>query len=175
MSWADLKRKYESGECSATQSTEDMAARRVLRAMGLTEKSFPRAERELGTDLRRTETTTLLERVKAYFSEAHEATSRVWRFPEVRDVRSVKDAEHILMDLVEQSREKANTSLVYRIKQTDDLRVMTYIGGGTIFGCDLTFPCILRKTGEGLVISDCDAWDYFEHITGKDNEDGSAD
>ena len=64
MSWTDLKRRYERGDLLASQSTEDMTARRVLRAMGLTEASFPRAEHELGTDLKRTEETTLLERVR---------------------------------------------------------------------------------------------------------------
>ena len=176
MSWSAVKAKYDLLG-TATQSTEDMVARRVLRAMGLTEAAFPRAERDLGTDRKRTESTSLLERVKTYFAEAHEVTCCIWKFPAVRDVRSIGDAEHTLLDLVDQARDKLGTTLVYRVKGTDDVRTLTFLGaGGILHTCDMAFPCLIRKTRYGKwLLADCDAQDYFDHITGKDVKDGSAD
>lgn len=176
MGWAAVKARYDLLG-TATQSTEDMVARRVLRAMGLTEKAFPRAERNLGTDQRRTDSTSLLERVKVYFAQAYEVTSRSWAFPAIRDVKSAKDAEHTLLDLVEQARDKHGTTLVYRVKGTDDIRTLTFLGsGGTLFGVDLVLPCLLRQTQDRKwLLADCDAQDYFNHVTGKDVKDGSAD
>ena len=176
MGWYDVKAKYDMFG-TATQSTEDMVARRVLRAMGLTEKMLPRAERDLGTDRLRMESTSLLDRVKTYFAQAYEVPCRSFRFPAVRDVRSPKDAERVLLDLVEQSRDKCGTTLVYRVKGTDDVRAMTYLGGSlTLFASDLVLPCTLRLTRDGaFLLSDCAAQDYFNHVTGKDVKDGSAD
>lgn len=176
MGWAAVKAKYDLLG-TATQSTEDMVARRVLRAMGLTEKAFPRAERELGTDQKRTDSTSLLERVKTYFAQAYEVTCRSFRFPMVRDVKSPKDAEHVLLDLVEQARDKRGTTLVYRVRGTDDVRALTCLGSGsTLFACDLVLPCVLRRTRDGtFLLSDCAVQDYFNHVTGRDMKDGSAD
>lgn len=174
MSWTDLKRRYERGDLLASQSTEDMTARRVLRAMGLTEAAFPRAEHELGTDLKRTEETTLLERVRTYFYERYPTTSRCFRFPEVRDVRSIGDAENVLLDIAEQAKDTKGVSLVYRIKGTENVRVMSTLSpGGMIFGYELPLPCVLRATRDkGSIICDCDAQAYFDHVTGKDVQDG---
>ena len=163
MSWADIKRKYDGGGASATQSTEDMAARRVLRALGLSEKALPAAERNLGLDARRQGDTTLLERASAMAERSgHRA---LWPLPPVRDVKSEKEAEDILLELAEQH--KADllrpVALVYRLKESQDLRAKIWLGDTDYLDlARLPMPCRLHRTRDCQhVLADCDAEVFY--------------
>lgn len=170
MSWTDITRKYDGGGASATQSTEDMAARRVLRALGLTEKALPAAERKLGLDIRRQEDTTLLERAAAVAERS--GCTALWPLHPVRDVKSEREAEDILAELSEQALSHQATrpiALVYRVKGTEHLRATEYVGSGDLL--DLTrvpLPCRLEKSRDGTcVVLHCDAQDFYNSLAGR--------
>ena len=163
MSWADLKRKYAAGECAASQSTEDMAARRILRALGLTEKTLWRREREAG--IANDGRDTLLERARAVALELPEPII----LPPVRDVKSVKEAERILFDLGETltfGSSRGFCALVYRIKGGSSLRAIVSKGeADLLYVEELPTPCTIRKAADGkTVLLDCDAGTYYDTI-----------
>lgn len=158
MSWADIKRRYETSGGSASQSTEDMVARRILRALGATEGGLPHMERELG--LARRADDTLLERAVAL---ARLMRDTVWRVPPIMDVRTVKAAEDALLDLVDGADVKADTAVVYRKTGERGIHAMIWLGKpDAIVASTLPVPCrILRcRDGETLVV-DCDVGDYI--------------
>ena len=167
MSWADIKRKYDGGGAMASQSTEDMAARRVLRALGVTEKTLPAVERECGLDAKRQADTTLLERAAALA----ERMGRRALFPlaPVRDVRSLQEAELAVLELAEQRKHDDAAwpiALVYRVKGTEHLRAAEYVGPGDLL--DLTrapLPCQLAKSRDGTcVVLHCEAQDFYDSL-----------
>jgi len=169
MGWTDIKRKYDGGGASATQSTEDMAARRVLRTLGLTEKALPAAERAAGLDVKRQADTTLLERASAMAERSgHRA---LWPLPPVRDVKSEKEAEDVLLELAEQHGADLirPVALVYRLKGSQDLRAKTWLGD--IEYLDLArfpMPCRLYRSRDGsCVLGDCDAQVLYDSLAGK--------
>lgn len=163
MSWADIRKKYRDGGAMASQSTEDMAARRVLRALGVTEKTLPAAERECGLDAKRQADTTLLERAAAL-------AGRICRFPlaPVRDVRSVQEATLAVLEIAEQRKYDGTwpIALVYRVKGTEHLSAAEYVGPGDLL--DLTkapLPCRLEKSRDGTcVVLHCDAQDFYNSL-----------
>ncbi len=168
MSWTDIKRKYAGGGASATQSTEDMAARRVLRALGPTEKALPTAERKLGLDTRRQEDTTLLERAAAVADRS--GCTALWPLHPVRDVKSEREAEDILAELSEQTLSHSATrpvAIVYRIAGTQDLRAKLWLGGVDCLDLSgLPLPCRLHRTRDGQhVLADCDAELFYKSCT----------
>lgn len=169
-SWSDLKRDYERGVHTATQSTEDMAARRILRCLGLTEKSLGRHERERGLNVNCDQ--TLYERACA---AAYDAVRTRLVLPPVRDVRSVKEAEETLLELCETLTFHPNggfCALVYRVRGTQDLRALASKGAtDVLYVPELPFPCGLRKSRDGqAVLVDCDAGDYYGTILGTKDE-----
>lgn len=170
MSWTDIKRKYDGGGASATQSTEDMAARRVLRALGLTEKTLPAAERNLGLDAKRQADTTLLERASAVAQRSgHRA---LWPLAPVRDVRHWREAENTLLELAEQRRGDDSVrpiALVYRIAGTQDLRVKAYAGPGRLLDLSKApLPCrVERSRDKSCVVIDCDAQTFYDSLLEK--------
>jgi hypothetical protein len=163
MSWADIKKKYRDGGAMASQSTEDMAARRILRALGVTEKRLPAAEREYGLDVKRQADTTLLERSEAL-------AARIGRFPRVpvRDVRSVQEATLTVLELAEQRKYDGTwpAALVYRVKGSEHLHAAEYVGPGDLL--DLTkipLPCRLKKSRDWTcVVLHCDAQDFYNSL-----------
>lgn len=172
MSWADIKRKYETVG-TATQSTEYMAARRIFRALGLTERTVPAAEHELG--IVRDNDTTLLERATMLVS----AMLPDVRLPPVRDVRSFKEAEDALIELAESPANTVSgkirlTSLVYRIKGAQDIRALLYLGYAACTMLDLSTvptPGVLMRTRDGEeLLLDCDAIILYTKII-KDRRD----
>lgn len=177
MSWADIKRKYES-EGSASQSTEDMAARRVLRACRLTEKALWRAEKEAGTDLARREDSTLWERTVRLVRETVRATA-FFPAPTVRDVKSFKEAEDTLLELVEgwTAASRNVPVLVYRIRNCKtaggDLRALQSKGCADVLLLnELPLPCRLLRSRDGQsLLVDCDAGVYFDTLFGRKGQD----
>lgn len=167
MSWADIKRKYET-EGTASQSTEDMAARRVLRACGLTEKALWRAEKETGTDLARQEDSSLWERTVRLVRE-RAGSSAFFPPPVVRDVKSFKDAEDTLLELVDgwNAALCRNTPvLVYRVKGGKDIRALQSKGPADVLCTgELPLPCrlIISRDGKSIMV-DCDAAVYFDTL-----------
>ena len=167
MSWAELKRKYENGGCSASQSTEDMAARRILHCLGLTEKGIWKAERETGLDRERREDSTLYERASAL------ARLLPGRFvlPPVRDVKSVKEAEDILLELCETLTFHPTSgfcAIVYRVKGSDDVRALLSKGDtDVLYVPEVPMPCAVRRSRDGThVLLDCEAEAYYATILG---------
>lgn len=173
MGWAEIKKRYEAGGLSATQSTEDMVARRILRSLGVTEGNLPKVERTLGLDVGRQDDTTLYERA-VRLAEHYDYSVR---FPPVRDVRSVKDAEGILIEMSEGVTGPGSNALTYRIKDTGDVRVMICKHNvDALYTANLVYPCLVRKSRDGsVIILDCDAQDYFDKLLRKKgDDDGSA-
>lgn len=163
MSWADVKRKYSSGMTSASQSTEDMAARRILRALGLTEQSLPQAETMAGTASERMPDTTLLERAESLYLEyAHAGPRAVVPLPPVRDVRGFREAEDTVLELAEQ---RKRAVLVFRIRGTDDLQAMGRLNSLLVDTDNLPMPCRLMKSRDGkCVLLCCEAQDYYNNM-----------
>ena len=174
MSWADVKRRYEQ-RGTATQSTEDMTARRILRAMGLTEKTIWRAEREAGTENSRREDSTLLERVTRLAQAGYRGAERFFPPPTVRDVKNFREAEDTLMELVEAWKcvSRNYPVLVYRTKGSKDIRVLQSRGCSDVMCLDdIAFPCTLLKGRDGnTTIVDCDAGVYFDKLLGRKAEE----
>lgn len=169
MSWADIKNRYKSGGTAATQSTEDMAARRILRALGLSEKGLTAAEKASGLADRRQADTTLLERVQAVVS----AVSGRGPLPPVRDVRSIGEAEEMALELAEQDR--ANCWLVYRVRGTDNLMAMRRVCDdlGTVVDLDLPMPCRLFVSRGGCsVMVSCDAQALYNKLMNQEARNG---
>ena len=142
MSWADIKRKYANGGTSASQSTEDMAARRILRALGLTEQSLPQAETMAGTAAERTADTTLLERATNLYREyAHAGLRAAVPLPPVRDVRSFREAENTVLELAEQ---RKRAVLVFRIRGTDHLQTIVRLSSLLVDTDNLPMPLLIE-------------------------------
>ena len=165
MSWSDLKRRYERGEFGATQSTEDMAARRILHCLGLTEKTLWRRERETG--LNNGDPKTLYERA---CDVARERPERIV-LPPVRDVKSEKEAEDTLMELCETLTFHPTSgacALVYRVKGGKDLRALISKGQpDVLYLPEMPLPCTLRMGRDGKsVLACCDAEAYYATILG---------
>jgi len=163
MSWADIKRRYEKSGGAATQSTEDLAARRILRALGLAEKTLWKAEKDTGLDNRVHAETTLLERATAL---ARLKNSAFYPPPPVKDVRSFREAEDTVLELAEQRPyyDMARpVALVYRVKVGKSLRTLLYAGCNQFLDLTRTpFPCTLLKSRDGkAILCDCDAQDFY--------------
>lgn len=168
MSWADIRKKYRDGGAMASQSTEDMAARRVLRALGVTEKALPAAERAAGLDAKRQADTTLLERAAAL--AATTGIPALYPLPPVRDVKSPKEADDAVLEYAEQRRHygKVNpVAIVYRVSGTQDLRAKIWVNDSDDCCIDpegLPMPCRLyHAPGTTDILADCDAEVYFRH------------
>ena len=168
MSWASIKRRYEAEGGLAGQSTEDMVARRVLHALGLSEPRLAAAERESG--LAYDEDATLLERAVAV---AMARSDSFGRMPEVMDARSVKAVEKELADEYEERGKSEGTpAIAYRIGDERDVHVMSCLGPcGAVQACDLPLPCRLHMAC-GHVMATCSAEAYFGKMIGKDAENG---
>lgn len=170
MSWADIKRKYER-QGTATQSTEDIVARRVLRACGLTEKALWRAERDAGTENERREDSTLLERtVRLVQAASSGSQTAFFPPPVVRDVKSFKEAEDTLLELIDGlDRTVRAPVLVYRVKGGKDVRALQSKGcADMITVSELPLPCRIMKSRDGQeTLVDCDAGTYFDTLLGR--------
>ena len=167
MSWADIKRKYEDGGASASQSTEDMAARRILRALGLSEKALPALERQLGLDVRRQADTTLLERTDAVAQRS--GCPALWPLAPVRDVKSVQEAEDAAIELSEQLRPcpaLRPVAIVYRVRGSEGLRAKVWLGGLDMLDLHrVPLPCRLHRSRDlSCVLADCDAEDFYKSL-----------
>lgn len=165
MSWADIKRKYESSEGTATQSTEDMAARRILRALGVTEPHLYQAERESGTGGLVSPDATLFERAVRL---ARNSTGAFYPPPTVMDVKNAKEAETALLELVDANKAKSvlkTPSVIYRIKGEKDLHAMLCLGDPEFLIVEkLPLPCRIRQSKDnGVLLADCDAQTYCNH------------
>lgn len=169
MSWADIKNRYRSGGTAATQSTEDMAARRILRALGLSEKGLTAAEKAAGIADRRQADTTLLERVQAVVS----AVAGRSALPAVRDVRNVGEAEEMALEIAEQN--PSNPWLVYHVKGTDGLMAVRRVCDvcGTVVELDMPMPCRLfvSRGGNSIMVS-CDAQALYNKLMNSEVRDG---
>ena len=163
MGWAEIKKRYESGGASASQSTENMAARRILHALGITEQLLSSAE--AGAGLSYVKDATLLERSEGlvmYYSTAGMLRLRS-HLPPVRDVKSTKEADEIVLELAEQWRGRAD--LVYRIRGTDHLRAVIRLGSTLVDTDLLPMPCSLRRSkDESCVLLDCEAQPYYSTV-----------
>ena len=171
MSWADIKRKYEDGGASASQSTEDMAARRILRALGLSEKALPGLERLLGLDAQRQADTTLLERTDAVAQRS--GCSALWPLAPVRDVKSAQEAEDAVLELAERQKSYAAkpyvdrpVAVVYRVKGSQDLRTKVWLGGVDLLDPQrIPLPCRLYRSRDlSCIIADCNAEDFYKSL-----------
>lgn len=168
MGWTDIKRKYDGGGTSASQSTEDMAARRVLRALGLSEKSLATIERQLGLDVQRQDDTTLLERAGAVAQRS--GCQALWPLPPVRDVKSAQEAEDSVIELSEQLRPcpaLRPVAIVYRVKNENDIRAKVWLGGVDMLDpTRIPLPCRLyRSRDQSCIIADCDAGVLYNSLT----------
>ena len=169
MSWADIKNRYKTGGTAATQSTEDMAARRILRALGLSEKGLPAAEKAAGLADRHQADTTLLERVQAVVS----AVAGRGALPAVRDVRNVGEAEAMALEIAEQS--PSNPWLVYRVKGTNGLMAMRRVCDvcGTVVGLNMPMPCrLFVSRGENSIMVSCDAASLYNKLLRPEVQNG---
>lgn len=171
MSWADIKRKYEDGGASASQSTEDMAARRILRALGLSEKALPGLERQLGLDAQRQDDTTLLERTDAVAQRS--GCSALWPLAPIRDVKSVQEAEDAVLELAERQKSYAAkpyvdrpVAIVYRVKGSQDLRAKVWLGGVDLLDLyQIPLPCRLHRSRDlSCIMADCDAEIFYNSL-----------
>ena len=171
MGWTDIKRKYENGGASASQSTEDMAARRILAALGLSEKALPGTERMLGLDVQRLDDTTMLERVDAVAQRS--GCTALWPLAPVRDVKSAKEAEDAVIELAERQKSYAArpyvdrpVALVYRVKGSQDLRAKVWIGGVDLLDLQrVPLPCRLYRSRDmTCILADCDAGDFYKSL-----------
>ena len=162
MAWTDIRRKYSGGGALASQSTEDMAARRILHALGLSEKRLPAVEKALGLDAMRQADTTLLERAGAVAKH-----SSCGPLPPVRDVKSDREAEEAVLELAEQRAVAFRpAALVYRIAGSQDLRAKLWIWSGLLELDKIPLPCRVShsRDSRGAVV-DCDAQDYYSSLT----------
>lgn len=166
MAWTDIRRKYSDGGASASQSTEDMAARRILRALGLSEKALPGLERQLGLDVQRQDDTTLLERTDAVAQRS--GCSALWPLVPVRDVKSGREAEDAVVELAEMrgSDSERPVAVVYRVAGTQDVRAKVWLGGLSLLYLDrIPLPCRLYRNREQCIMADCDAQDFYNSLT----------
>ncbi len=164
MSWASIKRRYETEGGLAGQSTEDMVARRILRSLGLSGPKLAEAEREAG--LRYDENATLLERAVAV---ARARSDSFGRTPEVMDVGSEKEVAGILADEYdERGSAEGPPTMAYRVDLGSDVRVMSCLGPVDAVHVDaLPLPCRLHMT-RGHVMATCTAEAYFAKRLGKE-------
>lgn len=171
MSWADIKNKYRSGGTSADQRTEDMAARRVLRALGLSEKALPGLERLLGLDAQRQADTTLLERTDAVAQRS--GCTALWPLAPVRDVKSAQEAEDAVLELAERQKSYAAkpyvdrpVAVVYRVKGSQDLRAKVWLGGLDLLDPQrIPLPCRLYRSRDlSCIMADCSAEDFYKSL-----------
>ena len=171
MSWADIKNKYRSGGTSADQRTEDMAARRVLRALGLSEKALPGLERLLGLDAQRQADTTLLERTDAVAQRS--GCTALWPLAPVRDVKSAQEAEDAVLELAERQKSYAAkpyvdrpVAVVYRVKGSQDLRAKVWLGGLDLLDPQrIPLPCRLYRSRDlSCIMADCAAEDFYKSL-----------
>lgn len=163
MSWADIKRKYAKGGTAATQSTEDMAARRILRAVGITESKLPAAEREAGLDVQAD--ATLLERAEQLVNvyRGSRLSLNISRLPPVRDVRSVKEAEDIVLEMAEPLGRRAD--LVYHVRGGDNLMAVIRLGSLLVDTDNLPLPCRLTRSRDAsAVLLWCDAGVFYSSV-----------
>ena len=167
MSWADIKRKYANGGTSASQSTEDMAARRILRALGLTEQKLPQAEAMAGTAVERVRDTTLLERVERLFMVyANDRLRYVQSLPPIRDVRSFREAENTVIEIAEQHK---GATLIFKIRGTDHLQAVTRLSSLLVDTDNIPIPCRLERSHDKkCVLLYCDAQVYYDDLVRKE-------
>lgn len=165
MSWADIKRRYAESGGTASQSTEDMVARRILRAVGTTEDRLPALERDKGLDKSRAADTTLLERAIAL---ARVASDTFRSPPAVVNVNTRKAAERALFDTVDGKSVKSGSAVVYRRAKDRELRVLMWLGDvRSVDVTELPLPCfVYRHEKENTVIAECDALEYFKKQIG---------
>ena len=179
MSWVDVKRRYEEGRTATDQSTEDMAARRILRAMGLTEKTMAAMEKATGTASEIRPDTTLLERAERLVRELDGKTLRLYpgRLPPVRSVSSPKAAEDIVLELAEQAGGQAGrparAELVYRVRGADRLMAVTRLGSLLVDTDNLPLPCSLTRSRDGTaVLLWCEADLLYRHLIRPEGQNG---
>ena len=169
MSWADIKRKYANGGASASQSTEDMAARRILRAMGLSEKTLPAAEKAAGLAETRQADTTLLERTTALADAFGALVLR--RLPPVRDVRNQREAENAVLELGEQNKGRAD--LVYRVHGDDRLMGVVRLSSLLVDTDNMPMPCRMTRSRDGTaVLLWCDAQTLYSKLLKPEAQNG---
>lgn len=168
MSWASIKRRYETEGGLAGQSTEDMVARRILRALGLSGPRLAEAEREAGLEY--DEDATLLERAVAV---ARARSDSFGRMPEVMDVGSERPVERELADEYEErGTSEGAPAIAYRTDDGKDVRVMTCLGQPeSVQVRAIPMPCRLHMAC-GHVMATCSAEAYFGKMLGKDAENG---
>jgi hypothetical protein len=168
MSWASIKRRYEAEGGLAGQSTEDRVARRILRALGLSEPRLAAAER--GSGLAYDEDATLLERAVRI---ARTRSDSFGRMPEVMDAKSDKAVEKELADEYEErGTSEGAPAIAYRVGDEKEVRVMSCLGPcGSVQVCDLPLPCRLHVAC-GHVMATCEAETYFSKRLGKEIANG---
>lgn len=169
MSWADIKNRYKTGGTVATQSTEDMAARRILRALGLAEKGLPAAEKAAGTAGQRQADTTLLERAGALVGALAPALRKA--LPPVRDVKNLREAEDAALELAEQR--PGGYGLVYRVRGTENLMAMWKPHAQLVDLADVPMPCRLFRSRDGsCVLMSCDAQALYDKLMNREVPNG---
>lgn len=176
MSWVDIKRRYEEGRTATDQGTENMAARRILRAIGLTEKTMAAMEKATGTASEIRPDTTLLERAERLVRELDGKTLHLYlgRLPPVRGVRNLQEAENIVLDLAEQADGRSGrANLVFRVRGTDSLMAVTRLGSLLVDTDNLPLPCRLERSRDGTaVLLWCEADLLYRHLIRPEAENG---
>lgn len=165
MSWADIKRRYERGGL-ATQSTEDMCARRILRACGLDERRLFKFERDNGLRDAVRDDTTLYERAVAA-AKAHSQAG--YSLPPVRDVRSKKEAVDMLREIP-----ATYPTIVYRIRMDDPRAMRLYPANEIVSLGELPAVCTVERVGDCAIVG-CDAQTYYDKLLKREDSDGRHD
>lgn len=158
MSWKDVKARYAAAG-GVLQATEDMVARRVLRAFGLVERTLPGAERELGIrdDVR--DDTTLFERARAV----------ALRLGGKQCPSATFDCgtEKALLSEADELAENGVDAAFARVGDGKPVAVVSFAFDDTIFTDALVTPCSMRRSASGRVFMVCDAGDYIKWLYGR--------
>lgn len=163
MGWREVRERYMKAGGTA-QGTEDMLARRVLRAFGLNERTLPETERKLGVrDSHVHDDTTLFERARAVALRLGGKQCPSATF----DCRT----EKALLAEADELAENGVDAAFARVGGGKPVAVVSFAFDDTIFTDVLVTPCSMRRAASGRVFMICDAGDYVKWLYGeKDNE-----
>ena len=159
MSWRDVKARYAAAG-GVLQGTEDMVARRVLRAVGLTEGRLFGAERELGLrdDVR--DDTTLFERARAVALRLRGKACPSTTFDCGTETALLAEADELA--------ENGVSAFFARVGDGKPVAVVGFAFAGAVYADAIVTPCALRRSSDGRLFMVCDAGDYLKWLYGGD-------